>query len=193
MSPYSLPTPNFGGWHDYQLWAEHDFQPRGPDDDEDDPVPEDAEQAEAEPDQGDPDEPETDEDVDWPSRHDARHYLDAPLSDEDTSMLVRPYTRTGGRTQSCRELAMETLVSVTDVGRCDDLTGDHRQISRLCTQPVSISEIAAGLRLPINVVQVLIGDMAEDDLVFIHRGEPLIGDRPSVELMRRVLDGLHAL
>jgi hypothetical protein len=197
MSPRPrLPTPSFGGWHDYQLWAEHGFRPRGP---EDDPVPEGPQPDEAHRDEAEQDEADeagaVEDVIEWPSRHDTQQYLDDPLPDDDTSLLVRPYTRTGGRTHGCYELALETLVSVTEFGRQSErhLTGDHRLISHMCANLVSVSEIAAGLRAPVNVVQVLIGDMARDELVFIHRGDPMIGDRPSAELMQRVLDGLRAL
>lgn len=195
MSPSpGLPTPSYGGWYDYELWAEHGFRPHRPeddlelDDDElDDPEPEAAE-PEPEP------EPAVEVPIDWPSRHDTHRYWTEPLPDLDPALLVRPYTRTGGRTHGCLDLAMETLVSVTESGReCPDLTEDHLLISRLCEEPVSVSEIAAGLGVPLNVVQVLIGDMAQDDLLFIHHGEELIGDLPSMRLLQRVLDGLHAL
>jgi hypothetical protein len=192
-----LPTPNFGGWHDYQMWADHDFRPKGP---QDDPKP-DEDVSEEPVEEIEDDEPDEDafedegpDTVEWPSAVDAQEHGSDALPEEDTALLVRPYARTGGRTQGSYKLALETLVSVTDFGRSTTtLTGDHRLISQLCAHPVSVSEIAAGLRVPINVAQVLISDMADDSLVIIHRNEPTSGDKPSVAFMERVLAGLRAL
>jgi hypothetical protein len=190
---------SFGGWHDYQLWADHDFLPRGPDDE--DPEPTEDEPAADEPASTDNEAAAEDADdgqeaVQWPSPTDAQPYSADPLpeAEDDNAMLVRPYTRTGGRTEGCNKLAIETLVSVTEFGRtATTLTGDHRSISLLCAHPVSVAEIAAGLHVPINVAQVLIGDMAKESLVFIHSGDPVASDHLSVEFMQRVLAGLRAL
>ncbi|HEX3781150.1 MAG TPA: DUF742 domain-containing protein [Pseudonocardiaceae bacterium] len=201
------PTPSFGGWNDYQLWADHDFLPRRSNED-----PEPTEEESSADERTGTDRPEVqdlaptetietidylDDDpelVEWPSPADAQPYSPEPLPEDDTALLVRPYTRTGGRTQGCYELAIETLVSITEFGRSiNSLSGDHRSISLLCAHPVSVAEIAAGLHVPISVAQVLISDMAKDSLVFIHHGDPVTDDHLSVEFMQRVLAGLRAL
>ena len=53
--------------------------------------------------------------------------------------------------------------------------------------------MAAHLRLPLGVARVLIGDMAGMGLVLIHQSGMVVGDRPSIEFMERVLSGLRRL
>ncbi|WP_037318048.1 DUF742 domain-containing protein [Amycolatopsis orientalis] len=108
---------------------------------------------------------------------------------------VRPYTRTGGRTRTAHDLALEALVSTSDDGRRyrGVRTIEHRQICDLCLDTRSIAEIAAHLRLPLGVVKVLVGDMADAGLVLIHQTELILGDSSSRAFMERVLQGLRAL
>ncbi|QWF81647.1 DUF742 domain-containing protein [Amycolatopsis sp. CA-230715] len=109
--------------------------------------------------------------------------------------MVRPYTRTGGRTRSGAELALEALVSTSELGRSLPGTApaEHRQIADFCADTRSVAEIAANLALPLGVVKVFVGDMAEAGLVLIHQPGLMFGDRSSREFMERVLDGLRSL
>ncbi|MPZ80144.1 MAG: DUF742 domain-containing protein [Actinophytocola sp.] len=118
----------------------------------------------------------------------------APASFE-TGSLVRPYTKTGGRTRSDYDLAIEALVSTSDRGKAPDaaVLPEHRSICGLCLDTRSVAEVAAHLRLPLGVARVLIGDMAGMGLVLIHQSGMVVGDRPSIEFMERVLSGLRRL
>jgi len=113
----------------------------------------------------------------------------------ETGSLVRPYTRTGGRTRSDYDLAIEALVSTSDRGKAPDaaVLPEHRSICGLCQDTRSVAEVAAHLRLPLGVARVLIGDMAGMGLVLIHQSGMVVGDRPSIEFMERVLSGLRRL
>lgn len=115
-----------------------------------------------------------------------------PLED---SSLVRPYTKTGGRTRSDYDLAIEALVSTSERGKAPDASvrPEHRSICGLCLDTRSVAEVAAHLRLPLGVARVLIGDMAGMGLVLIHQSGMVVGDRPSIEFMERVLSGLRRL
>jgi hypothetical protein len=113
----------------------------------------------------------------------------------ETGFMVRPYTKTGGRTRSDYDLAIEALVSTSERGRTPDaaVRPEHRSICGLCLDTRSVAEVAAHLRLPLGVARVLIGDMAGMGLVLIHQSGMVVGDRPSIEFMERVLSGLRRL
>ncbi|WP_410595130.1 DUF742 domain-containing protein [Amycolatopsis sp. lyj-23] len=135
--------------------------------------------------------PEPWEDPAW--NEPARVASPAPVASPGSR--VRPYTRTGGRTRSDHNLALEALVSTSDDGRRyrGVRSVEHRRICDLCLDTRSVAEIAAHLRLPLGVVKVLVGDMADIGLVLIHQTELILGDRSSREFMERVLAGLRAL
>jgi hypothetical protein len=63
---------------------------------------------------------------------------------------------------------------------------------RLCRKPLSVSEIAAHLRLPLGSVRVLLGDLRDAGLIAVP-GPKAAADQPSQELLERVLSGLMAL
>lgn len=114
---------------------------------------------------------------------------------EEAGSLMRPYARTRGRTRTEYDLAIETLVSTSERGRTQSAQAspEHRSICNLCTDARSIAEISAHLRLPLGVVRVLIGDMAGLGLVEIHESGMVVGDRPSMDFLERVLSGLRKL
>ncbi|GAA3555308.1 DUF742 domain-containing protein [Amycolatopsis ultiminotia] len=119
-----------------------------------------------------------------------------PVTEVETSGLVRPYFRTRGRTKPTYDLAIEALVSTSDQGRVLDRVRvpEHRSICDLCLDTRSVAEVAALLRLPLGVVRVLIGDVAGLGLVLVHTtSNTSSGDRPSIEFMERVLSGLRRI
>ncbi len=101
---------------------------------------------------------------------------------------------TGGRTRPTHaELEIEALVSTTSLGeRTPTLTVEQRAIAALCRDILSIAEISARLDLPLGVTRVLVGDMADEGMVMVHR--PTQGaDRPDLALLERVLYGLRSI
>ena len=107
---------------------------------------------------------------------------------------VRPYAMTGGRTRPSHDaLEIETLVSTISTGeQTPKLTVEQRAIGALCHELLAIAEVSAHLHLPLGVVRVLVGDMADEHLVVVHR--PVhAGDRPDLALLERVLDGLRII
>jgi hypothetical protein len=115
---------------------------------------------------------------------------------DEPGRVVRPYAITGGRTRSSRdgELELEALVSTTSAGEAaaTTLNVDWRSIALLCRDILSVAEIAARLDVPLGVARVLIGDMAEEGLVLVHRPQHP-GDRPDLALLERVLYGLREI
>ncbi len=113
----------------------------------------------------------------------------------DFRFIVRPYTWTQGRTRPVQDLAVETLVSTSDVGR-DVITthsAEHSAIAGLCADVRSVAEVAALLALPLGVARVLLADMIDTGLVHVHRNPTEFGSPPGLSLMERVLAGLHEL
>jgi hypothetical protein len=115
--------------------------------------------------------------------------------DERSAPFVRPYAVVAGRTRSIgEEFEIETLVSTTSLGTASlsTLTLERRSIARLCRDILSIAEIAAKLGVPLGVARVLVGDMAEEGLVAVHRPTSP-SDRPDLALLERVLYGLREI
>jgi hypothetical protein len=107
----------------------------------------------------------------------------------------RPYTVTGGRTRSAHDdLELETLVqTVTGIDqRLAGLGVEHRSIAALCREVVSVAEISARLDLLLGVTRVIVGDLAVQGVVVLHRPQATLADAdlPPVELLERVLHGL---
>jgi hypothetical protein len=107
---------------------------------------------------------------------------------------VRPYAMTGGRTRPTHtDLEIEALVTTTSTGeQAPRLTVEQRAIAALCHDILSVAEISARLHLPLGVIRVLVGDMADEHLVIVYRPAHA-GDRPDLDLLERVLYGLHTI
>lgn len=108
--------------------------------------------------------------------------------------LLRPYAITGGRARPRQaELEIESLVSTTWLGEIAEHQAlERRSIVLLCRQPQSVAELSALLDLPLGVIRVLVGDMADEGLVGIH-GPAGTGQGPDTALLERVLDGLRRI
>ena len=106
----------------------------------------------------------------------------------------RPYTVTGGRTRPAHDdLELETLVQ-TATGIDEQLAGlgrEQRSVAALCREVMSVAEISARLDLLMSVARVIVGDMALQGVVLLHRQQATVADAdPPVELLERVLHGL---
>jgi hypothetical protein len=113
--------------------------------------------------------------------------------------VVRPYTMTGGRVHARHgkpgdvDLELEALVSTSSLGQvASDLNFERRSIVQLCSDVQSIAEISARLDLPLGVARVLVGDMAGEGLVDVHRPSR-DGERPGIDVLERVLEGLQRI
>ena len=116
------------------------------------------------------------------------------FDDGDDVSLVRPYSRTGGRTRTTIDLALETLVSVSGRGHRSVVDPDHQPVVDLCTQARSVAEIAALLAVPLGVARILVADLAQEGLLSVHdTATPQADGAPSMVLMERVLAGLRRL
>ncbi len=120
-----------------------------------------------------------------------QHYIDAMDGLEFDGQIVRPYARTGGRTRSAAGLELETMLTLTVADVPNDLPPDLYAVADLCRQPISVAEVSGYRGLPIGAARVLISDLLEYGLVAV--AGPVNAGAPTVDLMQRVLEGLHRL
>lgn len=109
-------------------------------------------------------------------------------------LRVRPYTVTRGRTRAEVDLGIETMIQSTAAEVAGQrLVTEAKAIVELCQTPQSIAEISAHLKLPLQVVKVLAGDLVLSGNVATHVGSTQSDGRPDLALLERVLDGLQSL
>lgn len=133
---------------------------------------------------------------------------DAPADDDARGAVphmagrvsaVRPFLVTAGRvagtgsTGTGSPIPVETQVVATDTGLevLDTLSFERRDIVRACRQPQSLAEIAAKLRLHLNVVRVLAEDLRSGGQLSVHVPNPDAAQ--DVSVLRRVIDGLRTI
>lgn len=119
-------------------------------------------------------------------------FITAPPPPESTRTRVRPYVRTRGRTRARADLAVETLVSIPSP-RPPLEDPEHVAVGDVVDDPRSVAEVAALLAVPLGVARVIIDDMAGAGLLLVHPRAVATSGAPSLDIMQRVLDGLHRL
>lgn len=120
-----------------------------------------------------------------------RHFVAAMDGVEYDGQIVRPYARTGGRTRSTVALELETMLTLNTREVPANLSSEHEAICRLCRKTVSVAEVAAYQALPVGAARVLISDMVERGFIAATTSTDPSG--PTVDLMRRILEGLNRL
>jgi len=113
--------------------------------------------------------------------------------DEAAGRVVRPYALVGGRTQaSGANFDLVAMVTVARRIRPDPAVLEPEHLQLLCLCPASVADLAAGLRLPVGVVRVILADLRNRGFIWVHR--PVEPSRlPDIALLRRVADGLRRL
>lgn len=109
---------------------------------------------------------------------------------------VRPFLVTAGRvagTRSGPPIPVETQVVTTaaGVGVLDRLSFEEHDIVALCRVPQSLAEIAAKLRLHLNVVRVLAEDLQSSGYLSVY--VPNTDIAQDISVLRRVIDGLRTI
>jgi hypothetical protein len=113
---------------------------------------------------------------------------------------VRPFLVTAGRVaggageaSSGRTMPVETQLVATTGGLAalNRLSFEQHDIVAACRVPQSIAEIAARLRLHLNVVRVLAEDLRTAGQLSVHM--PDSGITHDASVLRRVIDGLRAI
>jgi hypothetical protein len=108
--------------------------------------------------------------------------------------VVPVYALTGGRTRSSTgaDMPVETLVTVTSAcHRVGELHLEYRATVELASQPISVVEIGAALRVPVGVARVLVSDLVDAGYLTVHL-PPSAEGGPAPEILERLLEGLRA-
>lgn len=122
---------------------------------------------------------------------------DPALEPERPAPAVRPFLLTSGRVAGGDSLVppipVETQVVATESGiaALDTFAFEHRDIVAVCQEPQSLAEIAAKLRLHLNVIRVLADDLRADGQLALYL--PQGNSARDASVLRRVIDGLRAV
>ncbi|MBI4884677.1 MAG: DUF742 domain-containing protein [Actinobacteria bacterium] len=107
---------------------------------------------------------------------------------------VRAYAMTGGRSQAAVQLEFETMLQATGDGR-EALTAvrfERAEILRLChSEPQSVAELAARMKVPIGVVRVVAGDLLAEG--YVQAFHPSVSVADDVLLITRLIAGVRSL
>jgi hypothetical protein len=115
--------------------------------------------------------------------------------DQDAGPVVRPYAVTKGRTAPSGGAwfgLIDIVVRTGEQTSQDFRPGpEHRRILSLCQHPIAVVDLTSEIDLPLGVVRVLLGDVAEAGMVRVIPGQQ--DPEPDQRLLRMVLDGLESL
>ncbi|MFF4508584.1 DUF742 domain-containing protein [Streptomyces sp. NPDC001401] len=117
--------------------------------------------------------------------------------EDETGAMVRPYTVTRGRTRPSDRHRIDLMSQVTAV-HGEMPPGDHMGAALLALVrhgPRPVVELAADADLPLTVVRVLLGDLAEAGLVRVDAPRRVAAGRPAddPELLREIIERLREL
>lgn len=135
--------------------------------------------------------------VGGPAPHEATGDVwDSPPDPAGRAPAIRPFLLTAGRVSgggTAPPIPVETQVVSTAAGLLvlDSLTFEHHDIIAACRQPQSVAELAALLRLHLNVVRVLAEDLCAAGHLAVY--VPNAGTARDISVLRRVIDGLRAV
>ncbi|WP_030381661.1 MULTISPECIES: DUF742 domain-containing protein [unclassified Streptomyces] len=115
--------------------------------------------------------------------------------DEAAGPVVRPYAMVRGRTRNegyWFDLVAFVVSAVDTLDHEVEMQPEHRSILALCRTPRPVGEIASRMNLPVGVVRVLLGDLFTARAIRVREpADPAA--RPSIRMIREVLEGLRAL
>jgi hypothetical protein len=118
----------------------------------------------------------------------------AEVVDSPEAPRLRPYQLTGGRTAPVDPtLALEAQV-VADAAALaapEALRYEHREVVHAAQEPVSVAELGALLQLHLQVVRVLVADLAAAGHLRVLRPQRAVATDPA--MIERVIRGLSAI
>lgn len=129
-----------------------------------------------------------------PYLHQPDSTLPAGSGAEEEAPRLRPYQMTGGRTAPVDPtLALEAQVvaEATALAAPEALRYEHREVVHAARVPVSVAELGALLRLHLQVVRVLVADLAAAGHLRVLRPQRAVARDPA--MIERVIRGLSAI
>ena len=112
---------------------------------------------------------------------------------QEAGPMVRPYAVTKGRTEPATAFGLIDVVMATGEWPPEHFRPgpEHSRILGVCRRPMPVVDLTSEIDLPLGVVRVLLGDLAEEGMLRIvsAQREPV----PDHRLLRMVLDGLESL
>jgi hypothetical protein len=114
--------------------------------------------------------------------------------DAEAGPLVRLYAITGGRAGApAGDFTLGAIVQrIPGATSTAELSHEQSAIVELADRPVSVSEIAARLSLPLGAVRVILADLRADGLIAVPKSRDA-SETPSMQLLQRVRKGLDDL
>jgi len=124
------------------------------------------------------------------------HGVPGPAEPVGRAPAVRPFLVTAGRvagTRSGPPIPVETQIVATAHGlkALGLLSFERHDIVAACRRPQSVAEIAAVLRLHLNVVRVLAEDLQAGGYLSVYVPRP--DTARDLSVLRRVIDGLRSI
>ncbi|WP_433431793.1 DUF742 domain-containing protein [Nonomuraea sp. CA-141351] len=116
------------------------------------------------------------------------------MTGEDPGPLLRLFGLTGGRAKPQGE-TFDLVAIVTTVGGSYELTElipEHRAVLAVCQKPTPVADVAAHLKLPLNITRVILGDLRREGFVTIESPRPA-AQTIDERIYREVLHGLRSL
>jgi len=115
---------------------------------------------------------------------------DEPFLDGAAGRLVRPFTVSNGRTQPTVSMDLLSMVRATGLVPYAQLEPEHARALSLCSEPTTVAEIAAHLRLPIAIAKIVLSDLIDCEAVNVRAPYP-ISDPKSRSVLEKLLNGLQ--
>lgn len=119
--------------------------------------------------------------------------VDPDQLEEFESTVVRPFVRSGGKSDVLPNLDFDSLISVSDEARvttADKLAFNDIRIISVCDTPQAVIEIAARIEVPLLVCKLLVSDGASRGILVVHDSTVDASGRPTLELLEKLRAGL---
>lgn len=117
------------------------------------------------------------------------------MADPGEPPSVRPDAHEQIPPRSAHQLALETLVSTTELGyRMRRLLWEqYARVCELCASTMSVVELSAHLGLPLGTTRMLVEDLLAEELLRAHQPVGTYDSEARTVVLDRVLDGLDRI